>query len=166
MGAHSNNLTPTISQLWPHHRSMARMFLEGMQPIEVSRVTGFSPCQITRILHSPLFEAELARLEGQAEMVAVSVNSDLKRMSERAVEILDENLNSRDAVVVSRELKTKTAFDVLDRSGYGRKIDPQRHLHLHAHAHQKVKEMGQVELYEAVEDMLNEDEEVMEAGVD
>ena len=161
MGKHSHNLTPTISQLWPHHRSMARMFLEGMQPGEVATVTGFSPGQITRILHSPLFEAELARLESQAEQEVVSVDRELKKMAARAVEVLDENLQAEN---ISRELKTKTAFDVLDRSGHSKKIDPQRHLHLHAHAHQKVQEMEQVELYEAVEDMLQEDEEVMEAG--
>lgn len=161
MGAHSNNLTPTISQLWPHHRSMARMFLEGMQPGEVALATGFSPGQVTRILHSPLFEAELARLESQAEQETVTVAGELKRMALRAVEVLDENLQAEN---ISRELKTKSAFDVLDRSGHSKRIDPQRHLHLHAHAHKKVGEMEQVELYEAVEDMLQEDEEVMEAG--
>ncbi len=137
------------------------MFLEGMQPGEVALVTGFSPGQITRILHSPLFEAELARLESQAEIEVVTVGNDLKRMANRALEVLDENLHSHD---ISRELKTKTAFDVLDRSGNSKKLDPQRHLHAHAHVHKKVGEMEHVELYEAVEDMLNEDEEVMEAG--
>jgi len=160
MGAHSNNLTPTISQLWPHHRSMARMFLEGLQPGEVALITGFSPGQVTRILHSPLFEAELARLESQAEIETIAVGSELKRMARRAIEVLDENLHAEN---VSRELKTKTAFDVLDRSGHVKKLDPQRHLHLHAHAHKKVQEMEHTELYDAVEDMLNEDEEEMEA---
>ena len=140
---------------------MARMFLEGMRPSEVATATGMTEGQITRILHSPLFEAELARLEGQAEIEAVSVGNELKRMATRAIEILDENLQAEDKDSVSRELKTKTAFDVLDRSGHSKRIDPQRHLHLHAHAHQKVGEMEQVELYEAVEDMLQEDEEVM-----
>jgi len=161
VGAHSKGLTPTISQLWPHHRSMARMFLEGMKPGEVALVTGFSPGQVTRILRSPLFEAELARLESQAEVEVVTVGNELKRMAGRAIEILDQNLEAEN---ISRELKTKTAFDVLDRSGHGKKLDPQRHLHAHAHVHKKVGEMEQVELYEAVEDMINEDEEVMEAG--
>ena len=161
MGAHSNNLTPTISQLWPHHRSMARMFLEGMQPGEVAAATGFTPGQVTRILHSPLFEAELARLESQAEAETVGVAEELKRMSRRAVEVLDENLQAEN---ISRELKTKSAFDVLDRAGFSKKTDVQRHLHAHAHVHKKVGEMEQVELYEAVEDLLQEDEEVMEAG--
>ena len=165
MGAHSNNLTPTIGQLWPHHRSIARMFLEGMRPGEVALVTGFSPGQVTRILHSPLFEAELARLESQAEIETVSVGRELKRMASRAIEVLDENLQAEN---ISRELKTKTAFDILDRSGHVKKLDPQRHLHLHAHAHKKVQEMEHTELYDAVEDMLNEDEEVMgaEVGID
>lgn len=161
MGAHSNNLTPTISQLWPHHRSMARMFLEGMQPGEVALATGFTPGQITRILHSPLFEAELTRLECQAEGESMSVVAEMKKMATRAIEVLDENLQADN---ISRELKTKTAFDILDRSGHSKRVDPQRHLHLHAHAHQKVSEMEQVELYETVEDLLNEDEEVMETG--
>lgn len=161
MGAHSKGLTPTIQQLWPHHRSMARLFLEGLQPGEVAQITGFTPSQVTRILRSPLFEAELARLESQAEMEVVSVGNELKRMATRAIEVLDENLQAEN---ISRELKTKTAFDVLDRSGHGKSGDPQRHLHLHQHVEQKVKEMQQVELYEAVEDMINEDEEVMEAG--
>jgi hypothetical protein len=159
VGNHSHNLTPTIQQLWPHHRSMARLFLEGFQPGEVAAITGFTPGQITRILHSPLFEAELARLESQAEIETVNIGSELKRMASRAIEVLDENLQAGN---ISRDLKTKTAFDVLDRSGHIKKIDPQRHLHLHAHAHKKVQEMEQVELYDAVEDMLNEDEEVME----
>ena len=137
------------------------MFAEGMQPGEVALVTGFSPGQITRILHSPLFEAELMRLESQMEVETINVSSDLKRMATKAVEILDENLHSEE---LSRELKTKTAFDVLDRAGFGKKNDPQRHLHLHAHAHRKVQEMEHTQLYEAVEDMLNEDEEEMEAS--
>ena len=101
------------------------------------------------------------RLESQAEMETVSVGNELKKMASRAVEVLDENLQAEN---ISRELKTKTSFDVLDRSGHSKRGDPQRHLHLHAHAHQKVGEMEQVELYEAVEDMINEDEEVMEVG--
>ena len=159
MGAHSKGLTPTIGQLWPHHRSMARLFVEGMQPGEVAMITGFTPGQVTRILHSPLFQAELLRLEGQADLESVNITNELKRMATRAVEILDENLHSQE---LSRELKTKTAFDVLDRAGHGKKEQAQRHLHLHAHAHKKVEGMEQEELYEAVEDMINEDEEVME----
>ena len=137
------------------------MFVEGMKPGEVAQATGFTDGQVTRILHSPLFEAELARLESQAELETVTVTGELKRMASRAIEVLDENLQAEN---VSRELKTKTAFDVLDRSGHSKRIDPQRHLHLHAHAHKKVGEMEQVELYEAVEDMLQEDEEVMEGA--
>ena len=135
MGNHSNNLTPTISQLWPHHRSMARMFVEGMQPGEVAVATGFTPGQITRILRSPLFEAELARLECQAEGESMSVVAELKKMAGRAIEVLDENLQ---AANISRELKTKTAFDILDRSGHTKRVDPQRHLHHFQQTHPRL----------------------------
>ena len=162
MGAHSKGLTPTIGQLWPHHRHMARMFAEGATPGEVAVVTGFTPGQVTRILNSPLFEAEIMRLESMAELETTNVNGELKRMARRAVEILDENMNADDNSAVSRELKTKSAFDVLDRAGYGKKEGVHRHEHLHAHMHRKVEEMPTEQVYEAITDMLNEDEEVME----
>ena len=43
----------------------------------------------------------------------------IKQMAERALEILDDNLNQ---VGVDPKLRTSTAFDVLDRAGY-RKSD-------------------------------------------
>lgn len=157
MGAHSKGLTPTIGQLWPHHRYMARLFADGCQPKEVCTITGFSPGQVTRILRSPLFQVEVERLMAQADSVAVDVVGDLKRMVGKALEVLDANLQAND---VAREFKTKTAFGVL--SEYGKHVVPQKHLHAHIHAHKKVQEMESGEVYEAIEDMLNEDEEEME----
>lgn len=143
-----------IGYLWPHHRSMARDFVAGYTPTEVAERFGFTKAQITRIQQSPLFVAEMARLEAQAEHVSVDVHNDIREMAARAVEILDENLHRED---VKRGLKTKTAFDVLDRAGYGKKDDPQKHVHLHAHAVKKIAEMDKDELYEEIIDLVEEE---------
>ncbi len=143
-----------IGYLWPHHRAMARDLIAGFTPGEVADKSGFTAAQITRICQSPLFIAELNRLAAQAEDTAVDVHEDFRRMSTRAAEILDENLHGEG---ISRGLKTKTAFDVLDRAGYAKRDKPQLHLHAHAHEVRKVAEMDKDELYEEIIDLVEEE---------
>ena len=145
-----------VGYMWPHHRAMARDFVAGFRPNEIALKYGFSAPQITRISQSPLFQAEVNRLEAQAENRAVDVHEDLKHMSVRAAEILDENLQMSDEFI-KRSLKTKTAFDVLDRAGYAKQETPQKHLHLHAHEVKQVNEMGKDELYDEIIDLVEEE---------
>ena len=130
--------------------------MAGTTPLQLAEIFGFTPGHISRILQSPLFEAEVARLEAQADMDAVDIGGDLRRMAARCLEILDENLHKNNGI--SRELQTKTAFDVLDRAGFGKKEQPAKHLHLHAHEVRKVEEMSKEELYEDIIDLINEDD--------
>lgn len=118
MGVPSRDLTPTIKSLWPHHRSMARaMVAAGLTPTQLAEAYGFTPGQITRIINSPVFRVELARLEGEADEVATDVRKDLKLLAERAVEVLDDQLNKQGVDV---KVQQQAAFGVLDRSGYGK----------------------------------------------
>jgi len=156
MGRPQQGLSPVVNHLWPHHRSMARLVVSGLRPGEIAEITGYSPGQISRIMQSPLFQAEVNRLEAQADHVAVDVHRDLKALAERAVEVLSENLDPE--VSVERELRTKTAFDVLDRTGFGKKGSPSLHLHAHAHA-KEVEKMSREELYKDVLDIVEEDAE-------
>lgn len=122
MGVPSNDLTPTIKTLWPHHRSMCRaMVAGGLTPGQLATAYGFTPGQITRIINSPMFRLELERLEGEAEELAIDVRADLKRIAVRAVEILDEQMNQ---VGTTEQTKQKAAFGILDRAGYGKREGP------------------------------------------
>jgi len=89
------------------------MVAAGLTPTQLADAYGFSQGQITRIINSPMFRLELARLEGQAEELAVDVRADLKKMAVRAVEILDERMEKDN-------LKNQDLFGVLDRAGYGK----------------------------------------------
>lgn len=120
MGIPSKGLTPVIQTLWPHHRSMARdMVMGGLTPTQLAVLYGFSQGQITRIINSPCFEAELARIEGKAEDLSVDVRKELNQMAVVANEILDAQLQNK------RELTGKEqrdlCFGILDRSDYGKR---------------------------------------------
>ena len=160
MGVPSRDLTPTIRTLWPHHRSMARaMVAAGLTPTQLATAYGFTQGQITRIINSPVFRVELARLEGEADEVAVDVRKDLKLLAERAVEILDDQLNKQGVDV---KVQQQAAFGVLDRSGYG-KTDPFKGAKRISITQVNVANLSDKELRDDVLDLV-EDEDWEEEG--
>lgn len=96
---------------------MARaMVAGGLTPGQLAAAYGFTPGQVTRIINSPMFICELDRLEGRAEEIAVEIREDIKKLAERAVEVLDDQLHKQG---IAENVKQRAAFDVLDRAGYG-----------------------------------------------
>lgn len=143
MGRHAEGKSPIITQLRPHHKSMARMMVaEGAKPMELARIFGMSPSQITVITNSPLFIQELNRLEALAEVEAVDVRAELALRHGLSIQRIDEGLCQEDV-----NKAVGIGFEVLDRTGYGKTSEPQKHLHLHAH--KEVKDMEEEELMEA-----------------
>ena len=119
MGAHQKGLSPQIGYLWPHHRSMARSMVGGgLRPGELAAAYEMTPGQISRIIQSPLFLAELDRIEAGAEDKSRDLREDILKMSERAMEVIDNDLQIKEQGNVVRQ---KAAFDILDRAGFGSK---------------------------------------------
>ena len=116
-----------IQQVRPWHRALARAVASGMRPGEICAAYGYTPAWITRIMETPLFQAEVARIESLAEIQAVDVREDLNSMAPRAVEVIDECLDGED-----KKLKFEAAKDVLDRTGHHKNT---QNLHLHKHEH-------------------------------
>lgn len=156
MGRHAlldRNGQSKISYLGPHHRSMARaMVVGGLRPSELAAQYGFSPSQISVIVNSPLFKAEVARIEALAEHNSINVSAELKSMQPRALEVLAEDLHAN-----SGTLRNKTALEILDRTGFPKGAPIQKHQHLHGHLHKKVESMDKRELYDEVMGLLEED---------
>lgn len=117
--------SPSIQHLWPHHRSMARMFVEGAQPSDIATITGFSLGQISRILGSPAFQIELNRLAEAADANAVDVNQLLADHAPRAAAVLIEDtyqeVEDNDKARASRQTAAK---DILDRTGHHKGVEP------------------------------------------
>jgi len=156
MGVIPEGKTPTIGYLWPHHRSMARALVAGgLTPGQLAEAYGFSPAQITKIIHSPLFEAEVARLEAEACSVAIDVRRELEALQPLAMEVLSDNLTRRDT---DPKLRTNTALEILDRTGFGKKEAPQIQKHLHIHARMEASKASQSELYNDVLNLIEEED--------
>ena len=151
-GENGQYLSPKITYLWPHHRKMVRLAAAGLKPGEIAKITGFTPGQISRILGSPMFQVELQRLEAKGEILAIDIREDIQKMAETAIDVLDETLNMEVDNRFDRKLRLDAAKDILDRAGFRKSAEPQRHVHMHAHKH--VHEMSDDELRDDVFDLL------------
>lgn len=160
-GENGTYLTPAIEG--PprfHHRHMARLCASGLTPMEVAEATGFSPSQITKILASPLFQKEVARLEAKAEDVAVELRNGLQGLALKAMCNLEEDLHiadgkdPNDLTTWERRLRQQASTDVLDRAGVGKKEMHFGELHLHKHDEQHIHDMSIDKLRNEVMDLL------------
>ena len=155
MGVIPSGKSPTIGHLWPHHRSMARALVSGgLRPKDLSAMYGMSTAQISVITNSPLFQAELSRLELDSECEMSDIAQDMKRLTQKAVEIIDEDMHSSKT---DKNLRNQTAFGVLKLTA-SKVASP--NLHLHQHIHEKVENMDESDLYKDVIDLIEDTGEV------
>lgn len=143
--------------IWPHHLHMARLVACGHTPGDICRVTGFSPGQISRIMGSPLFQAEVQRLMEDIDSEAVyEVQQQLASLANRAIEVVSEDLHREVSDEFGRKQRARVAFEVLDRAGYG-KQDTSVHQHNHLHLHKDVSKMDDAELVQDVLELSEDD---------
>jgi len=158
MGRLNEGKTPGLAQLRPHHRSMAQAVAAGKRPGEVCEMFHITPAHMTRVMNTPLFEAEVARIQAQGEIEAVDVYTDLQLMTRKALEILDRDLEVEPEdmqAIKARTLQKEIAFGIMDRSGFGKQDQP---VHLHKHAHLHVKDLSNEELYRDVLDLVEDND--------
>ena len=113
-----SGLSPHLQHIRPWHRSMARsVALGAARPTQLAETYGFTVGQVSRIMGTPAFQAEVARLENELDLVAMDVAKDLQLMGERALQNLDEDLNIEPQTHDQRKLRNSTSLEVLGMLG-------------------------------------------------
>lgn len=157
-----------IKQLRNHHRSMARdiIAMGEVRNKDLARIYNMQPPQISIIVNSPVFIAELARLESMVEENITDVREDIRLLVPRAKQVITEELYKEDddpekpMPLAERKLRLSTAFDILDRDSGKKKHTESAGASVHFHSHQELhvtKNMSTEDLQRDIFDMLNED---------
>lgn len=158
-----------IKQLRNHHRSMARdiVAMGEVRNRDLARIYNMHPAQISIIVNSPVFRAELARLEDEVEESICDVREGIRLLVPRAEQVLKEELfkddGEGDGEVLSfaeRKLRLSVATDILDRDS-GRKKHGEsaaKSFHLHQHNELHVGKMTTEELQNDVFKLLADEE--------
>ncbi len=108
----------------PRHRALMRRLIAGMTLSKAAEDIGFTVSRASLIVKSPLFQAEMKRYALEIQRTVVQTEgqqTDLhKRIEEEAGKSLDKVVELRDKAT-SERVQQISAFDILDRAGYGAK---------------------------------------------
>jgi len=148
-----------INQLKGHHRSMARdLVAGGLRGKELAELYDMTESQISIIINSPLFIAEVARIEAEIEDDVINVRQEIRVLAPRARRIIAREMKGDPEILGERKHQTNIAFEVLDRSGGGLRPVPEGgELHIHKHEEIHIHEMSDETLRD---DVLNLAEKV------
>lgn len=94
----------------------------------------------------------MTRLESLAEYQALDVRTELEMRQGLAIGKLDKIMAKEEDDPKTLALQKDVALEILDRTGYGKRAEVQRHAHLHLH--KDVSDMDDDELYEAALDAI------------
>jgi len=152
--------TPTLVGLSQTHKSMARMHASGlMKPMDLARYFGYSETQISVIINSPIFKAELGRLDLQIEEATIDTAKSLQHLTPKAVSNLAETIGQDPGDLSERKHRDDISIQILNRTGYSVSTPPQKVSHLHAHLHQEVRDMDKKDIYREITQLIEEDNE-------
>lgn len=142
-----------LQVLRPLHRLMARsLVFTGQAQKEIGEVFDLNQSTVSRILRSPLFQAEVARLEAGVEIQTQGLMADLLILAKTATEVLDRELQGNPSSLEARKHQTSVAFGVLDKVVKG---GPSVHLHKHQHE-EEAKDLSDEDLFREVIDLTED----------
>lgn len=112
------SLKNQVQNLSPRHRGIMRAVLKGMSNGEIAELTGLSIRTVGMIVHSDVFQYELAKLQELADEKAVEsvvdVRAKIKEICGFGVSELEKILKSK---LTNPKLKAEIVWDALDREG-------------------------------------------------
>lgn len=161
-----------IKQLRNHHRSMARdvVSMGEVRNKDLARIYNMLPPQISIIVNSPVFIAEVARLEAEVEENILDVREGIRLLTPRAEQVLKEELYKEDGegkgeelTLNERKLRLGVALDVLDRDAGKKKMGESAARSLHFHSHREIHLVGKMtteDLQKDVFKLISDEEEV------
>lgn len=152
-----------IGQLKNHHRSMARdiIAMGEVRNVDLARIYSMTQSQISIIVNSPVFQAELARLETEVEESVCDVREGIRLLVPRAEQVLKEELYKDNDELApmglrERKMRLEVAFNVLDRDSGKKKHGESAAADIHFHQHNElhVKGMSTEQLRNNIFDIL------------
>jgi len=125
-----------IKNLWEHSHRILRLAAMGLDGETIAAMVGVGTATVSNTINSRLGQRKLLMLRDAADAETIDIMTEVKKLAPKALKVLEELLDAE-----KDEIKFKAAADVLDRGGYGAKIDI-RHLHAHLTA-QDIDEIKQ-----------------------
>jgi len=110
-----------IKALWPIHKEILRLALQGMKPKDIASYLGIRVTTVSYTINSDLGRARLNELQSARDDSAVTISKRITDLLPASIEVLKNTLynNDDDDVDVPIHLRLRAAQMVMDRTGYG-----------------------------------------------
>lgn len=113
-----------LKKLTPRHRDIVRRLVVGQLPKEIAADLGISVGTIASLQNDPLFASEISDTEREIKSrlgERMDVMQRLEKVAEAAAKVVEGAVDGFvGGVEVPLHLRMKSAFDVLDRTGYNK----------------------------------------------
>lgn len=101
----------------PHH-FMAKLLAQGKEPVEVSRITGYTPARINTLLNDPCFSELIAHYEAEVVAAEADIQAQIQHIALTAGQLLQERLEDNPEAFSTKDLQSLFNSG-LDRIGHG-----------------------------------------------
>ncbi len=112
-----------IKVLREMNHQILRLASLGLNNITIAKTLGITSATVCNTVNSRLGQQKLVVMRGAADAETIDIMKEIREMAPKALKVLEELLEAE-----KDDVRFKAATDVLDRGGYGAKIDI-RHLH-------------------------------------
>lgn len=102
-----------VTEMWNTHREIARLASTGMKGADIARELGVTEVMVSYTLNSPIVKRQLDQLHAARDMDAVDVAKRIHEVAPRALERMEELLESE-----TESIAFRAASDILDRAGH------------------------------------------------
>lgn len=102
-----------LSNLWEHHKEIARRLLLGERQCDIARAMNITPAWLSVVTTSPAFIKYLDGLRARTELGITDIRKEITAGAVKAVKVLQNLLTS-----TNENVQLKAATDLLDRDGY------------------------------------------------
>ena len=107
-----------MKKLNARHHEIMRRVIAGERQQSIADAVGISEQSVSRIVNDPVFKNELEKNQQAMDRGIADVKEDIGRAAGTALDVVMETLEDTN---VSRSLRTKIAFFILDAAGCGKK---------------------------------------------
>lgn len=118
MGRHSTGKVPAqpLREIKTRHREMMYMLLAGMTGVQISAQLNISQSRLSIIRNSPIFQAELSKLETKLEAKTIEKKSDLNAkviaLQGKSLDVMENMLDDVDTPDPMKQSICKDIFDL------------------------------------------------------
>ena len=114
-----------VKELWDLHKEISRRIFLGQKNVVIAEALGCTAQFVCMVRNSPVVKEHTEMMQGAADANCLDVAQRIQEMAPKALNVLEEILDTKNNPSISPALRFRAAESILDRSGNSKIIKSQ-----------------------------------------